>query len=817
MDDVITSIPPQPRRISLNSYPASPETALITFQLVTSKVLEVYGMDGTISDLVLAPFKDIVAQGNTAINNAVDSGDDDMLRAARVLVREGERALKKIEPVCQKSYEEYGPNFVNALMDDGNISELTEELNDVLYDFEDFVEADRFDANRFSELYVLSRKAAPRIIHIISRMKLESSPIQIQTTSPVNETISQHATSSLPYPEGPEADDQIQDAMRYVPKLDTSLEETQEAFRPSSVETPPPLPAKDPWSRTFHVSKHGLDRTTQRPGATSSSSGFAPGSDIQLVYNLSPTTAQASLSLPVVPPRSPARRSTSYNNNDQLIPPTDLSAAMARYRGTEGIIGSSPRLNTRPSTGSSTIVSSQSSISEYHRGRDSYLDVVSPVSAVNRDSTSAERDGQFLQVQPLFARPTAESSSLSTNNGLDIVANSVQYVPDGLIPVEDEIIESTPVPADSSIVLNSSFYHFRGFCQGSMEIIQGGLGIRRIKKQGLSGGFKEVAKCKSCPFELEWGAVERDLNKEPSENFKSAGIGFRLRFLSKSHISAKHVGDQIYGCLFCIQLGRTTHPSDATVFFSQKQIFNHLARHPRPLPHVPGLTVVESADIGPHANNYDLHFLNPPLKSHLATIMRDLAALPTATALQTYRSTPTSSVKRPTDGQEVVNFASGARILGIIFPEKYHGEWCLGWSDHQYAAFPADTIKLEEPRKSEIRLQGSSSMRAVSRWKFSVRDKSSEWLSFSKGEIITNIGWSHKEHWCWSGTNSKGKTGIFPRSHIEPGSLFEATIFTDRSSFVSHEKKAGVFSRISIRHRSSGSGGGGLSPQQSIY
>lgn len=379
---------------------------------------------------------------------------------------------------------------------------------------------------------MLSRKAAPRIIHIISRMKLESSPIQNQTTSPVNETISQHATSSLPYPEGPEADDQIQDAMRYVPKLDMSLEETQEAFRPSSVETPPPLPAKDPWSRTFHVSKHGLDRTTQRPGATSSSSGFAPGSDIQLVYNLSPTTAQASLSLPVVPPRSPARRSTSYNNNDQLMPPTDLSAAMARYRGTEGIIGSSSRLNTRPSTGSSTVVSSQSSISEYHRGRDSYLDVVSPVSAVNRDSTSAERDEQFLQVQPLFARPTAESSSSSTNNGLDIVANSVQYVPDGLIPVEDEIIESAPVPADSSIALNSSFYHFRGFCQGSMEIMQGGLGIRRIKKQvslhtlaaplsavltklqGLSGGFKEVAKCKSCPFELEWGAVERDLNKE---------------------------------------------------------------------------------------------------------------------------------------------------------------------------------------------------------------------------------------------------------------------------------------------------------------
>lgn len=31
-------------------------------------------------------------------------------------------------------------------------------------------------------------------------------------------------------------------------------------------------------------------------------------------------------------------------------------------------------------------------------------------------------------------------------------------------------------------------------------------------------------------------------------------------------------------------------------------------------------------------------------------------------------------------------------------------------------------------------------MRAVARWKFSARGKSGEWLSFSKGEVITDIG-----------------------------------------------------------------------------
>lgn len=34
------------------------------------------------------------------------------------------------------------------------------------------------------------------------------------------------------------------------------------------------------------------------------------------------------------------------------------------------------------------------------------------------------------------------------------------------------------------------------------------------ESQGLSGGVKEVAKCKSCPFELDWAAVEKDVNNE---------------------------------------------------------------------------------------------------------------------------------------------------------------------------------------------------------------------------------------------------------------------------------------------------------------
>ena len=153
----------------------------------------------------------------------------------------------------------HDPHKFNCLI--GPISELAEELSDFLYDFEDYVEADKFDATRFSELYALSRKAAPRILHVITRMKLASPQTQ-DTIAPWNtENVSRYAQLPLPYPEGPAADDQIHYALRHVAKLDKTEEETPaNAFTPlpyPEEENEPPLPISGPWPRTFHMSKAG--------------------------------------------------------------------------------------------------------------------------------------------------------------------------------------------------------------------------------------------------------------------------------------------------------------------------------------------------------------------------------------------------------------------------------------------------------------------------------------------------------------------------------------------------------------------------------
>jgi hypothetical protein len=367
----------------------------------------------------------------------------------------------------------------------GPISELIEELNDFLYDFEDYVEADRFDKNKYSELYALSRKAAPRILHIITRMKLESPRIQGIITLPVTENVSPLAESPLPYPdplpypEGPEADGQIYEALRHVAKLDNEQAFPQLPYPDD--EGPPHSLVPVLWSATSQMPKEGVNRTAQLP---ETASGF----EIPSGHGVSPTPGQMRVSFPPVPPRSPARRLNTYNH---LGARPQSAAASVPRQGRESISVSSPYLHTRGSIGSSTIVSSQTSVSDHHRGRDSYNDIVSPVSTVDMDSGSSERDGQTLQVPPLFSRSTAESPRFPVY-GSHALPTHVQDVPDGLIPVDDETTEQCPpvptrapppVPEDCNIKLDSSFYHFKGFCKGSMEIIQGGLGVRRIQKQ----------------------------------------------------------------------------------------------------------------------------------------------------------------------------------------------------------------------------------------------------------------------------------------------------------------------------------------------
>lgn len=202
---------------------------------------------------------------------------------------------------------------------------------------------------------------------------------------------------------------------------------------------------------------------------------------------------------------------------------------------------------------------------------------------------------------------------------------------------------------------------------------------------------------------------------------------------------AKRVDDVLYACLFCIHEGRTLDESDATVFFTTRALFSHLARHPRPLPVVPGITVVETPDMPPQLrNNYDLHFPQPPASHPAKEHSAELTGLPTGVAKEQARRIYGQRLLY--DRTEALELAQGARISGIKWPPKYNGEWIFAWHDGVFASVPTDVIKLDRPLSSEIKMGGTSHVKAKAKWKFAPKDKEKgDWLKFDKNEIITNI------------------------------------------------------------------------------
>ena len=222
---------------------------------------------------------------------------------------------------------------------------------------------------------------------------------------------------------------------------------------------------------------------------------------------------------------------------------------------------------------------------------------------------------------------------------------------------------------------------------------------------------------------------------------KAIGINFRLRFLQKSHVAAKRVDDVQYGCLFCIQQGHTLHKSDATVFFNQKALFEHLARHPRPLPQVPGLVVIEDDTVPEkYHNDYDIQFRRPPIPHPVIEEVSGMVSLPSGTAKEVARRL--YGQRLLFDRSPALEVAQGARITGIRWPAQYQGAWIFAWHNGTYASIPTEIVKLEPPPRNEIKYDRTSTVFAKAKWKFHVKEKDktkNEWLKFDKNETITNI------------------------------------------------------------------------------
>lgn len=79
-----------------------------------------------VEQLILQPFRDVVERGKEASENAGSEGADNeagvtkvMLKSARTLIKEGERALQRLQPLWDERLARDGDAFAEAMRDNG--------------------------------------------------------------------------------------------------------------------------------------------------------------------------------------------------------------------------------------------------------------------------------------------------------------------------------------------------------------------------------------------------------------------------------------------------------------------------------------------------------------------------------------------------------------------------------------------------------------------------------------------------------------------------------------------------------------------------
>ena len=199
-------------------------------------------------------------------------------------------------------------------------------------------------------------------------------------------------------------------------------------------------------------------------------------------------------------------------------------------------------------------------------------------------------------------------------------------------------------------------------------------------------------RCTKCSFEVAWKDVELDkrLDGNVSDNIitlsqaeirVAAGIHphedirWRTRLVQKCHLAAKNVEEALYGCPFCIEEGKTIDVYDATVFFTVPQFLKHLEKHQnRVRPPVKIKCVSDEESIA--SGDFDIRFLDKsdhvPRAPYGPEVAVKLASRPTAIALHTHRTRGGQYTRKDPDGGDLLYFAKGATIMGIVSIRTFH-------------------------------------------------------------------------------------------------------------------------------------------------
>ncbi|KAI2610526.1 hypothetical protein GGR54DRAFT_370040 [Hypoxylon sp. NC1633] len=726
-------------------------------------------------ELIIQPFREVVERGKEAVNNAeaavaaaaaVSDGTDQntteasqtldataMLRTARSLVKEGDRALQRLLPLWKERVDKYGDAFTESMRQNDRILDSQRRLEDLLYDLDDFVQFDSFDARKFAKVQAASKSFALTLLESIRRIHLDSSAAP--------------STSSI--------------ASWIQPQLSPRTLDNRSRTDNEAMMTPLGLNVNGGIGRSGTL--------TRRP-----SSPDILGAErdcISLVSEGSGSPPPTSRISAWVNEQTTATKSWPCSNS---IPEDSYFVGPWITNNLDTLALRGPGLPKPPSIPYSP-VTSNSRISWY-TSTGSY--VSGPRSSFNIP-TSDQRTSSLAITAQSFPENQGSRDSQPTSAPIPLVYD------DGLILADELFSTSKSSTCGYQIGLDSTLYQQKGLCPGALTFrVKGRKNATRAVQE--YGTRRNVSRCTECEFVQNLLEFELDAAQDTSGNFKKSGVFYRLRFLYKSHLISDSAFTMHYGCLFCAQKGQTVYPDDATVFETQEQLFRHLARHPQPLPEIPGVVVLygEVPKDDPYAEDYDLHFPNPPVASILPDAKK-LAKLPSARAMKSHVKRYGRDLVNPNGSTEqVLKFLEGARIMGIDFPEKWRGKWCTGWHDGLWGVFSAKFVTLEPPAQRPGSKTDVDGLFITTRWKWDVKDATAGWLSFDKEETLSHVGWINQDDWCWCGMKKNGKVGLFPRSHVKFESLRESAVwYGDDDGDVSPKttKKRGSFSLPSIKMR----------------
>jgi hypothetical protein len=251
-------------------------------------------------------------------------------------------------------------------------------------------------------------------------------------------------------------------------------------------------------------------------------------------------------------------------------------------------------------------------------------------------------------------------------DGIQVVG---QLVSDpGLILANENHDQPTPATSVKSMDYpmrpDTSFYKLGGFCPGAQLIRRGIKGAQEVrKKPGPHLDAHISVKCIKCKYEISWEVYDKDNFLDHEGIYTIGDIRFRQRFLSKCHMHSAHTDESAYACIFCVDEGKTVNDYDATVFFSLKQFFRHLERHTRPVKAIEGIVILYNE---PDVVDFDIDFKTiEPKPSPLANIEGTFRNHPTAHAIVDHRERAKGFKKVDPEQRATLQFAHGARIVGL--------------------------------------------------------------------------------------------------------------------------------------------------------